>query len=343
MTPRVSLIVPNWNGSRHLPTCFESLRAQRFRDFETVLVDNASTDGSVALVRSRFPEVRIIRLETNTVFCGAVNTGIRQTTTELVALLNNDTEADPDWLAELVSNADEHPDVGWFASKLLLFDRRDTLHSAGDEFGLDGVPANRGVWEQDFGQYDDVVDVFGACGGAVLYRRSLLDDIGLFDEEFLGYCEDVDLNFRARLRGHRCRFVPRARVYHHLSATGGGPQASYLCGRNFLFVLVKDLPTAIWRRHWWRIARAQAAIATHALRHLRQPAARARVRGQLAALTHLPRLLRARREIQEQRMIDDDRLEALLLAPSPPPWRQRRPHAPTSVGLDRRHLWWPLD
>ncbi|MBI4506618.1 MAG: glycosyltransferase family 2 protein, partial [Chloroflexi bacterium] len=215
------------------------------------------------------------------------------------------------------------PDVGWFASKLLLFDRRDVLHSAGDFYGRDGVPGNRGVWERDDGRFDDEQEVFGACGGAALYRRAMLDEVGLFDERLIGYCEDVDLNLRARLAGYRCVFVPAARVYHHLSATGGGPQASYLCGRNFIRVAAKCLPAETWRRHGPRIVAAQLALAAHALWHAREPAARARLRGQLDALRELPDVLRQRAAVGRRARIAPADLERWLAAPSPPPWRPR--------------------
>lgn len=304
--PAVSVIIPNYNGAHLLPTCLDSLRRQTFRDFATVVVDNGSADDSLGLLRSRYPEVQVVRLPRNLVFAGAVNEGIRRTASEVVALLNNDTEADERWLEELIKAQRAQPDYGWFASKLLLFDRRNIIHSAGDFYRLDGIPGNRGVWEEDRGQYDTPGEVFGACGGAAAYRRAMLDDIGLFDEDLIGYCEDVDLNLRARLAGYRCYYVPTARVYHRLSATGGGPRASYLCGRNFVLVLAKDAPGAMLRRHWPRIVAAQVRLAAEALLHAREPAARARLRGQAAALVALPRFLAKRRLVQSGRRVGDE-------------------------------------
>src|SRR5206468_12982111 len=157
-------------------------------------------------------------------FAPAVNVGVQDTETPIVVLLNNDTEPEPAWLERLLGGL-EHPATGMAASKLLLFDRRNVIHSAGDYYTSSGLPGNRAVWEEDAGQYDRELDVFGPCGGAAAYRRSMLDAIGLFDEQLGAYCEDVDLAFRAQLAGYRCRFVPEARVYHRLSATGGGPFA----------------------------------------------------------------------------------------------------------------------
>ncbi len=307
-----AVVIPHWNGLHHLPVCLAALRAQTHRDFEIVIVDNGSTDGSQTYLREHHPEVRLMELPQNRGFSVAVNIGIRQSSGEAVVVLNNDTEAEPRWLAELCRALEEHPEAGFCASKLLLFDRRDVLHSAADFYGVDGVPGNRGVWQRDDGRYGREEHVFGACAGAAVYRRSMLDDIGLFDEDLVAYCEDVDLNWRAQLAGYRCLFVPSARVYHKLSATGAGPFASYYCGRNFLLVLARDVPGPILLRHWPRMVAAQLRFAVQSLVHAREPAARARLRGQIAALRYLPRFLRQRRALQGHRRADIAAIEALL-------------------------------
>lgn len=312
MSARVSVIIPNWNGESLLPTCLDALRAQTYRDFDVVVVDDASSDGSPRLVQDKYPEVRLTSLSRNLFFAGACNAGIRLTETDLVALLNNDTEAEPSWLAELVNTLDANPQAGMATSKLLLFDRRDTIQSAGDFYRPSGVPGNRGVWQRDGSRFDEPCEVFGACGGASLYRRAMLDEIGLFDEDFRGYCEDVDLSFRAQLAGYRCIFAPGARVYHRLSATGGGPLASFLCGRNFINVVVKDMPGSLLRRYWHRILGAQAGYALHSLRHSREPAARARLKGQASAVLQLPKMLRKRRAIQSSRQVSESYLDSIL-------------------------------
>lgn len=309
---RVAVIIPNWNGAHLLPTCLESLTAQTYRDFEILLVDNGSTDESLALVRKEHPEVRIVEMEENGYFAGAVNEGIRRSDGEIVVLLNNDTEADPKWLEQLVGALDRNPWATSAASKLRLFDRRNVIHSAGDYFGRNGLPGNRGVWEEDRGQFDDKIEVFGACGGAAAYRRTLFDEIGLFDEEFVAYCEDVDLNFRAQLRNHRCVFAADAIVYHRLSATGGGPFASYYTGRNFVKVLVKDVPGRFWRRYGFRILAGQMGVTWESLRHIREPAARAKLRGQLVGLAGIPATMKRRKKIQAEITSSLSRIEALL-------------------------------
>jgi GT2 family glycosyltransferase len=252
----------------------------------------------------------------------AVNAGLNATAAPIVVLLNNDTEADPNWLAELVGSLERHPQFAFAASKLLLFDRRDHLHSAGDYYRPDGEPGSRGVWERDVGQYDALSEVFGPCAGAAAYRRVALNALAeggrILDEDLVMYCEDVDLNLRARRHGLRTIFVPTAVVYHKLSATGGGSLASYYCGRNFALVWVKNMPGPLARRHWPRLLASQLGFTLQSLRHCREPAARARLRGQLAALRALPRFLHKRRNSPTP-MVDAERFAADLgLGLAPP-------------------------
>ena len=313
--PRVSVIIPNWNGARYLPTCLDALRRQTYAPFQVTVVDNGSRDESLRLLAREYPEVRVLALGRNCGFAGGVNAGIRTSPGEILALLNNDTEVDPRWLDELVRALDAHPQAGAAASKILIFDRRDTIHSAGDAFRIDGLPANRGVWQKDSGQFDRQEFVFGGCGGAVAYRRSMLEQVGLFDESFFFNCEDVDLAWRAQLAGWRCIYVPTAVVYHHLSATGGGAMASFYTGRNTLWVLAKDVPGPLLRRHAWAIVRAQARISWQALRAWRGEAARARLRGQLAGVLGLPGVLRRRGSVQATRRVSLSELEQILERP----------------------------
>ena len=311
-SPLASVIIPNWNGAAHLPTCLDSLRCQTLRDFEVIVADNGSTDGSLELLARDYPEVRVLALGENRGFAGACNAGMWAAQGEFVVLLNNDTAADPRWLEEVVAAFQRHPEAGLIAAKMLLFDRRDTFHTTGDFYRLDGIPGNRGVWQQDSGQYDREEYVFSACGGSAAYRRATLDQVGLLDEGFFFSCEDVDLAWRAQLAGWRCIYAPRAVVYHKLSATGGGVTASFHNGRNFIYLLVKDYPGDLWRIHWRAILQAQLRIAWKALRAWRGAAARARLRGMLAALLGIPRLLRKRREVQRGRTVDRTYLESIL-------------------------------
>ncbi len=308
----ISVIIPHWNAVHHLPTCLESLRRQTYPHVEIIVADNGSTDGSLELLARDYPKVRVLALGENRGFAGACNAGMRVAHGAFIALLNNDTEADPRWLEEVAAAFHRHPEAGLVASKMLLFDRRDTFHTAGDVYRVNGLPGNRGVWQKDTGQYDREEYVFSACGGSAAYRRAMLDQIGLLDEDFFYSCEDLDLAWRAQLAGWHCVYAPRAVVYHKLSATGGGTTASFYDGRNFIYLLAKDYPGDLWRAHWRAILRAQLTITGEALRAWRGAAARARLRGQLAGLLGIPKMLRKRRAVQRSRTVDRTYLESVL-------------------------------
>jgi len=243
--PRVSVIVPNLNGRELLGECLASLAGQTFRDFETIVVDNGSTDGSADFVRAGFPWVAaVVENSANLGFARACNQGIEASRGELAALLNNDTEAHPAWLEELVRAADANPAAGMFAAKTLLFDRRDVIDTAGHLIYPDGLNRGRGRLEVDRGQYDQATDVFFPSGAAALYRRQMLDEIGLFDERHFAYGDDTDVGIRGRLAGWTCVFVPRAVVYHRYSATTGeySPAKVFLVERNRIWIVWKYFP-----------------------------------------------------------------------------------------------------
>jgi hypothetical protein len=315
--PRVTVVIPNWNGERFLDLCLGSLRAQSFRDFETILVDNGSNDGSLGLVAGNFPEVRTICLTENRGFAGAVNAGIEASgSEEYVVLLNNDTEQDPGWLEALVRAAEDHPESGLFASKLVDFYDRDVLDGAGDAMRLSGLPYRLGHGERDTGRFDAPGHVFGACAAAALYRKALFDDVGLFDEDFVSYCEDGDLSFRAQLAGYRCFYVPGAVVYHMGSASTGGKRSettTRLGTRNSLSLLVKDLPLSAVPHILpffvlGQFARLITAAATGTLG--------AHLEGLFGAWRHLPLMLEKRAAIQKRKRVSDAEVRRLLMGSS---------------------------
>jgi GT2 family glycosyltransferase len=319
---RISVVIPNWNGLRFLDECLSTLAAQTHPDVETIVVDNASADGSATHVRGHYPGVRVVELASNRGFTGACNAGIGAATGAIVALLNNDTAVDPGWAAAVQRAFDGHPEIGIVASRMMLYSDRDRFHTAGDLFTVDGQALNRGVWELDRGQYDQPEEVFSACGGSSAYRRALLDEVGVLDDDFFFLLEDMDLAWRAQLLGWRALYTPDAIVYHHLSATGGGKTASYYDGRNSIWLLVKNYPAALWRKYWRAILRRQLADAADALRAWRGEAARARLRGMVAALPDLPLMLAKRRTIQASRRVSIAEIESRLhhpTRPSPPP------------------------
>lgn len=312
---KFSVVIPNWNGRRFLAACLKSLQEQSYNDVEIIVVDNASDDGSQSLIREGFPRVQLITLPENRGFTGACNIGMQAASGDIIALLNNDTEVDVNWIKEIVEGFCRDQEVGMVASKMLLFDKRDHFHTAGDTFGTDGSAGNRGAWERDVGQYDCVEYVFGACGGAAAYRKSMLEDIGLLDDDFFFLLEDVDLAWRAQLASYKALYVPSAVVYHHLSASGGGVVASYYDGRNSIWVLVKNMPGALMRKYAGRILGRQASLTWQALRAWRGAEARARLRGTVRGLLTVGSAIRKRRQIQGSKVASDAYIDSILSPP----------------------------
>ena len=240
--PRVSVIIPTWNGAPLLRAALRSLEMQSFRDLEVVVVDNGSSDGTLAMLRDEFGDVRPVALTRNEGFAAAVNAGIRAARGEIIVLMNNDVEATPEWLTSLVDALDRHPEVGACASKMLLHADPRIIDSAGDRLGLFATSLGHGV--QDGAAFAQPCYVFSACAGAAAYRRAVLDQVGEFDARFFAYLEDVDLGARIQLAGWQCLYVPRAVVYHHGSATARRMPdlKTVLIMRNSLFLFFQYMP-----------------------------------------------------------------------------------------------------
>ncbi|MDX6285410.1 MAG: hypothetical protein QOG53_895 [Frankiales bacterium] len=240
----VSVVIVNWNGAEILRPCLDSLRKQSRLPDQVVVVDNGSTDDSVRLIATAYPDVELVRLATNTGFAGGANAGIRASTGELVALLNNDVETESDWLEALVCRMDELPsEVGFLAPKIL--DAAGTsIDSVGDFLDAGGIAQQRGYGTPDDGRWDSRTSITSACAAASLYRRAMFDDVGLLDERFFAYLEDVDLCLRGVLRGWRGEYVPNARVRHAASLTSSKVSGfkRYHSIRNAYYLLVKTMP-----------------------------------------------------------------------------------------------------
>lgn len=311
MEKLISVIIPNWNGMKYLEICLNSLRKQTFREFETIIVDNGSTDGSVEFIKKNYPEIEVIELPENKGFSVAINEGIRIANGKFIALLNNDVAVAPNWLEEMIKSLEENLTIYSFASKMLKFNSRNIIDSAGDLFSKVGIGFNRGSDREDSEVYNNPKKVFSPCAGAAIYRKSLFDEIGLFDEDFFAYYEDVDLGFRAQLNGYQCLYVPTAIVYHVGGATSKNmPRLmTFLIWRNSIFVLIKNMPTSILKKHIFKI------ILFYLLRmgnFIRKGEIISLIKGGTSVLKKLNVMLNKRQIIQSNRKILDEYIESHL-------------------------------
>ncbi len=309
--PLVSIIILTWNGKKFLQGCLDSLAVQSLRDFEAILVDNGSTDGSAAFVRENYPWVRVVALPENTGFTGGNNRGLAECRGEYIVTLNNDTTVEAGFLAGLVDAAETDPEIGMVAAKMLNFFDPGRIDSVGVKAAKNGLGYNIGVGEQDRGQYDVPAEVFGPCAGAALYRRTMLDEVGFFDPDFFAYYEDLDLAWRGRLAGWRCVTAPAAVVYHVHSATSGkmSPFTVYQVQRNKWFTLIKNWPLSLILRQLPLLLAFDAGSLLLALvRGRLGPALRARG----GVLRSLPRLLAKRRLVQAGSRLSPGQVSRLL-------------------------------
>jgi GT2 family glycosyltransferase len=309
-----SVVIPNWNGQRFLQVCLSSLSKQIFQSFEIILVDNGSTDHSVAWTKEHFPKVNILELPTNIGFAAGCNAGMKRAAGKYVVLLNNDTEVEANWLGTLVAALESRPDYGFATSKMLDFSQRGLLDGAGDCYFRWGTAYKAGNGKPDSDYYATPRQVFGACGGAAIYRKSMLDNIGLLDESYFAYQEDVDLSFRANLAGYKCLYVPESLVYHMGSATTGSalnPFTVRLNIRNLLCTWVKDYPGWLFLRYLGPILVGQMRLIL-SLYRVKPSLLKYYAIGWWEAIQLLPRLLRQRVKIQQQRVLPLAELQRLF-------------------------------
>jgi GT2 family glycosyltransferase len=248
--PLISIVIPNYNGAAYLETCLQSLMQQTYPHIEVLVVDNGSRDHSIEIVQRVAPHARILPQEHNLGFAAAVNAGIKAAAGEWIAVLNNDTEAASDWLAECVAAIGRHPDASFLASRILEYHRRELIYSAGDCFLRAGIGYRRGQELPDGSEYGSEIRIFSCCGCAALYHKATLQENHGYDEQFFAYMEDVDLGLRLQAAGERGHYVPAARVFHLGGATSGGefaPLAVRLRTRNSILLLLKSVP---WRVLW---------------------------------------------------------------------------------------------
>jgi GT2 family glycosyltransferase len=312
--PAVTVVIPNWNGMELLSSIsLPALAAQTLQDFVITVVDNGSTDGSVSYLKSQWPHVRVKELPTNAGFAAAVNRGVASARSNLIALINNDVALDDRWLEQMVDGASRFPEAGSFASKVKDFDEREVIATVGDCVTAGARIFWRGAGERDQGQYDEVSTVFSACAAAALYRKTALDLVGSFDEDFFAYLEDVDWGFRAQLLGFSCVYIPSAVAYHVGGATStqvSGLQTS-LIARNTYWLVLKDFP---WKISLGGSLRISFRLGRRFLRVFRYGHRRQAVSAAFTALRMTPAMARKRRWIQSRRRLSDHQLRNILCA-----------------------------
>lgn len=327
----ISVIVVNWNRAELLHNALESLARQRGVEFETIVVDNGSVDRSLEVAAqqaARHPslKLRLIANRSNRGFCAANNQGIAASRAALVALLNNDAEADAGWLAALRRAFQGDAAVGMAASKILVYEDPSRIDKAGHLIYPDGQNRGRGSGEPDVGQYERVEETLWPDGCAAMYRRAMLEQIGGFDEDFYAYGDDAELGLRARIAGWTCLYVPEAVVRHHRAATLGldSSRRLELIERNRVLLAAKLFP---WSLLWlnggyyltrigagmWAAARGRGEVSRYPGLGGKLRAATALLKGDLKALGMLPRMLRRRREVRGIRKLTPRQVRELIL------------------------------
>ncbi|WP_243370829.1 glycosyltransferase family 2 protein [Geotalea sp. SG265] len=326
MKPRASIIIVNWNGIEHLPSCLDSLAAQSFRDFEVILVDNGSTDGSSALLRDRYPWVKLVELAENTGFATGNNIGLTHASGDYIVTLNNDTFAATDWLATIVAVADGYPEAGMVGSRICSYDEPDMVDSIGVGICRDGMSRGR-FRRQRFSSLGmaDVEEILLPSACVALYRRAMLEETGFFDDDFFAYAEDTDLGLRCRLAGWKALLATRAVVYHKYSMTGGffSPLKLYLVERNHYWAALKTFPPGMlllvpfftlirYVEQGRSILSGHGSGGEFLASGSRWALIAALLKGQWHAVLGVPRMLRKRRSIMGKRKIGSRDISRLL-------------------------------
>ena len=309
--PLVDIIIVNWNGIEHLSVCLTSLINQIYKNKKIIFIDNGSVDQSVEYVKTNFPSIEVISLENNFGFCGGNNVGIRNSESEFIALINNDTEADKYWLYNSIQTLINNPDAGFLASKISRFYEKDLIDSCGDDLFRSGYPEKRG-WLRKFSEeYKSNRWVFSACAGAAIYRRSMLDDIGLFDEDYFNYMEDIDLSFRAQLAGYKCIYEPKAIIYHKVGATASQNTKAriYWSHRNHWYTIIKNFPSNLLLKYSLDILIADFFVF---ISSIIQGNIILFFQARMEVIKNLPKLLNKRKKIQEKKKVNSQYIDSIV-------------------------------
>jgi GT2 family glycosyltransferase len=323
--PDISVAVVNWNRREHLRACLQSLSAQRGASFEVIVVDNGSSDGSAEMARSEFGAT-VIANTANLGFCAANNQAFAAARGEFIALLNNDAEAAPDFLASLRRAFDQGPDIGMAAAKVLVWEDARRIDKVGHLIYSDGQNRGRGTGEIDRGQYDRAGECLWPDGSAAMYRKAMIDAIGGFDEDFFMFADDAELGLRARIAGWRCLYMPGAVVRHHRGASldAGSTKRIFLIERNRVLLAAKLFPWSLLLLNPYyfalRLASGVAAAAGNKGEMVRFSGVGGKLRlawtvlrADLAALRLLPRMLRRRRDVRRIAKLTPGEVRRLIL------------------------------
>jgi GT2 family glycosyltransferase len=313
----IYIVIPNYNGLEHLETCFESVFRQSYKDFKVIFVDNGSADDSVKFTEQKYPTVSIIKKDFNTGFSVAVNLGIKKAledkNCEYILLLNNDVECADNFFEEIIKGFTDES-IGSVACKMLNFFNRNKIDDTGNFIKLIGSPYRRGSEETDTGQYDRAGYVFGACGGAAIFKRGIFENIGLFDEDFFAYYEDVDFSFRMQLAGYKSFYNPKAVCYHKRGATTGYISAfqTKLCEKNLIALRIKNYPLGLYLLlnplfFLGRVIRIPGFLFTGKVKIFFGA-----LYGYLSGLTEIPKSISKRREIRKLKKVNNKYIYSLF-------------------------------
>ena len=309
--PKFSILIVNWNGLAVLPRCLEALRSQDFRAFEIILLDNGSSDASVALLKSQYPEVVLLESDRNLGFAAGNNRAAKSARGDWLILLNNDAFPAPDWLSVLDRASGQHPHTAMFASRLLMADEPDRIDGTGDAVHVSGSVWNRQHRYPAHLADAEVHEVFSPQGAAAVILRSAFEAAGGLDEDFFSYHEDIDLAFRLRLQGHHCLYLPTALVYHRGShTTGKGSNFAVEHGhRNWVWCWWQNMPGPLVLRYMFQHLLANLFFIGYISSKGQTSAI---LRAKWAAILGMPRALQKRRRIQATRTASVRQVHAAL-------------------------------
>ena len=331
--PKTAVVVLNWNGKATIEDCLDSLLGQTIKT-HIILIDNGSSDGSLKLIQNKYPDIDLIINPSNLGFAHGVNQGINRAMEiemDFVALLNDDATADKHWLENLVESLDKNTHIGISTSKFMTIDRMH-LDSTGDIYTTWGLPFPRGRNEKANTNYDHLTDVFGASGGASIYRIKMLKEIGLFDDDFFAYYEDIDISFRAQLAGWKINYVPEALAYHHIGASSNRIKGftTYQTMKNLPWIITKDVPVELLPTVLPRFTLAYYGFFFSAI--LRGQGLYA-IKGLLVSIALTPKKIVQRFSIQRNKKVSSGYISSILSHDLPPNAAQLR---------TLRQKWWKL-